>query len=259
MIDERLGVKFATMVVGSLPRPQWVRDLIEDRKAGLVSEAEADRLLDDAVPSAVHMQERAGLDFVSDGEWRRESYVKVFADSVGGFAPDLIEIEAPRGSGLAYPAVVSKLEPRRPIAADEARFLRPRTGRKVIVAVPSPYTIGRRMWSPAHSKRAYPTSEEFMEACIPIVREEIRELERLGVDAVQIDEPWLALLVDPAYREREGSRTWTGNSSSPSGASTRPCGASRTCTSRSICATPTTTESTPHRGRTTSSWAPSAT
>ena len=144
MIDERLGVMFPTIVVGSLPRPQWVRDLIEDRKAGLVSEAEADRLLDDAVPSAVHMQERAGLDFVSDGEWRRESYVKVFADSVGGFAPDLIQIEAPRGSGLAYPAVVSKLEPRRPIAADEARFLRPRTGSKIIVAVPSPYTIGRR-------------------------------------------------------------------------------------------------------------------
>ena len=204
MIDERLGVEFATVVVGSVTRPQWVRDLIEDRKAGRVGEEEADRLLDDAVPSAVHMQERAGLDFVSDGEWRRESYVKIFADSVGGFAPDLIQIEAPRGSGLAYPAVVSKLEPRRPIAADEARFLRPRTDRKVIVAVPSPYTIGRRMWSPEHSKRAYPTSEEFMEACIPIVREEIRELERLGVDAVQIDEPWLALLVDPVYREREG-------------------------------------------------------
>ena len=204
MRDERLGVMFPTMVVGSLPRPQWVRDLIEDRKAGRVSEAETDRLLDDVVPSAIHMQERAGLDFVSDGEWRRESYVKVFADAVDGFAPDLIEIETPRGSGLAYPAVVSKLEPCRPIAAAEAHFLRARTGRKTIAAVPSPYTIGRRMWSPGHSKQAYPTREEFMEACIPIVRDEILELERIGVDAVQLDDPWLALLVDPAYREREG-------------------------------------------------------
>ena len=65
------GVLFPTMVVGSLPRPQWVRDLIEDRKAGHISEAEADRLLDDAVPLAIRLQERAGLDFVSDGEWRR--------------------------------------------------------------------------------------------------------------------------------------------------------------------------------------------
>ena len=53
------GVLFPTMVVGSLPRPQWVRDLIEDRKAGHISEAEADR------PLAIRLQERAGLDFVS--------------------------------------------------------------------------------------------------------------------------------------------------------------------------------------------------
>lgn len=76
---------FPTMVVGSLPRPQWVRDLIEDRKAGHVSAQHAERLLDNAVPLAIRMQEQAGVDFVSDGEWRRESYVKVFADAVDGF------------------------------------------------------------------------------------------------------------------------------------------------------------------------------
>ena len=64
---------FPTFVVGSLPRPQWVRDLIEDRKAGLISEEDADRLLDSAVPSAIRMQERAGVDYISDGE-ERESY-----------------------------------------------------------------------------------------------------------------------------------------------------------------------------------------
>lgn len=193
----------ATMVVGSLPRPLWVRDLIEDRKAGRVGEEESNRLLDEAIPCAVHMQERAGLDFVSDGEWRRESYLKVFADAVDGFSQDLIKVETPRGSGLAYPAVVSKLKPRRAIASSEASFLRRYTDSKVIVAVPSPYTIGRRMWSPEHSRSSYHTREEFMEACIPIVRDEIRELAGLGVDAVQLDDPWLALLVDPAYRERE--------------------------------------------------------
>jgi 5-methyltetrahydropteroyltriglutamate--homocysteine methyltransferase len=72
------------MVVGSLPRPQWVRELIEDRKTGRLAREDADRLLDSAIPSAIRMQERAGLDFVSDGEWRRESYVKVFAEAVGG-------------------------------------------------------------------------------------------------------------------------------------------------------------------------------
>ena len=198
------NVLFPTMVVGSLPRPQWIRDLVEDRKAGRIGETEADGLLDSAIPSAIRMQERAGLDYVSDGEWRRESYVKVFADSVDGFRPNLISGATIGFSTLRYPAVVSTLAPRRPIAADEATFLRRHTDSKIIAAVPSPYTIGRRMWSPEHSPSAYATREEFMDACIPILRQEIQRLAALGVDAVQLDDPWLALLVDPAYREREG-------------------------------------------------------
>ena len=197
-------VLFPTMVVGSLPRPHWVRDLIEDRKAKRISNGEAERLLDDAIPSAVHMQERAGLDFLSDGEWRRESYVKVFAEAVDGFGVDLLKIPSPLDTGLPYPAVISRLVRRRAIAAGEAAFLKKHTDHKTIVAIPSPYTIGRRMWSEEHSSTAYPTREEFMEACIPIIRQEIMELAGLGVDAIQLDDPWLSLLVDPAYREREG-------------------------------------------------------
>ena len=60
---------FPTMVVGSLPRPVWIRELIEERKEGRISEADADALLDTAIPAAIRMQERAGLDFISDGEW----------------------------------------------------------------------------------------------------------------------------------------------------------------------------------------------
>jgi 5-methyltetrahydropteroyltriglutamate--homocysteine methyltransferase len=86
----------------------------------------------------------------------------------------------------------------------EAAFLREHAAARTIVAVPSPYTIGRRMWSPEHSTKAYATREEFMEACILIVRDELQALARLGVDAVQLDDPWLALLVDPSYREMEG-------------------------------------------------------
>ncbi len=198
------NVMFPTLVVGSLPRPQWVRDVIEERKAGSLDEEEATRLLDDAVPLAVRMQERAGLDFISDGEWRRESYVKVFAEAVDGFEADLVGNGGSGFSRVAYPAVVDRLTSRRSMAADEARFLRGRTDSKIVVAVPSPYTVGRRMWSPEHSRSAYPTREEFMDACIPIVRDEIRGLARLGVDAIQLDDPWLALLVDPDYRQREG-------------------------------------------------------
>jgi 5-methyltetrahydropteroyltriglutamate--homocysteine methyltransferase len=192
---------FPTFVVGSLPRPEWVRDIIEDRKAGRLDPLEADRLLDSAVPFAVRLQERAGVDYVSDGEWRRESYVKIFADRIGGFEPDVIRIE---GSPLTYPAVTSPLGGWRPIAVDEVRFLKALTRRKVIVAIPSPYTIGRRMWHPERSRRAYPTRRDFIAACVPIIRQELQALAQLGVDAVQLDDPWLALLVDPDYRRREG-------------------------------------------------------
>lgn len=60
------------------------------------------------------------------------------------------------------------------------------------------------MWHPERSRRAYPTRAEFIAACVPIVRQELQALARLGVEAVQLDDPWLALLVDPDYRRREG-------------------------------------------------------
>jgi len=82
-----------------------------------------------------------------------------------------------------YPAVVSTLVPRRQIAVGEATFLCNHTEAWTIVAVPSPYTIGRRMWSADHSTEAYSTREEFMEACIPIIRQELHELVAVRVDA----------------------------------------------------------------------------
>ena len=77
---------FPTTVIGSLPRSAWVRELILDRKDGKISEEETDDLLNPVVESALRLQERAGLDEVTDGEWRRESYVKVFADRVRGLS-----------------------------------------------------------------------------------------------------------------------------------------------------------------------------
>ena len=196
---------FPTFVVGSLPRPQWVRDLIEDRKARRITEEEADKLLDDAVPSAIRMQERAGVDYISDGEWRRESYVKVFTEAADGFTNDLVSSGGTSSfTHLYYPAVTSKISARRSMAAGEVEFIRKHTDSKIIVAIPSPYTVGRRMWSADHSTGPYPTREEFVEACVPIINEELLRLAALGVDMIQIDDPWLGLLVDPTYREKEG-------------------------------------------------------
>jgi 5-methyltetrahydropteroyltriglutamate--homocysteine methyltransferase len=187
-------------VVGSLPRPAWLRDLILFRKKGETSEEEADRRLDQAIPSALALQELAGLDEVTDGEWRRESYVKVFAERVRGFQHDLINPDSP----LPYPAAVAPIEYHRPIAVEEVEFLRARTDRRVKVALPAPYIIGRRMWHPEHSKAAYPTRESLMVACVPVLRREIEALHDAGADTVQLDDPWLSVLVDPQFRAKEG-------------------------------------------------------
>ena len=195
---------FSTFVVGSLPRPVWVRELVLERKAGCIGEAAADRLLDGAVPTAIHLQERAGLDYLSDGEWRRESYTRVMSEAVDGFENDLIPVGDPAPPNMAYPAVVSRLRRRRSLAVAEVSFLRRQTDSRIIVALPSPYVVGWRMWSAEHSRLAYPTREEFMAACTEIIRDEVRELAGLGVDAIQLDDPDMAMLVDPSYRERMG-------------------------------------------------------
>jgi 5-methyltetrahydropteroyltriglutamate--homocysteine methyltransferase len=192
---------FSTFVVGSLPRPQWVRDVIMDRKACRISYEAADRELDAAVPSAVRLQERAGLDYVSDGEWRRESYVKVFTEHVSGFDPDRMTHLI---GSLADPVVTTRIEQTGDIAAGAAGFLRRETRRKTIVALPSPYILGWRMWRADLSSAAYPAREEFMQACVPILRAEIAKLATAGIDHIQIDEPWLLMMGDPEHRERLG-------------------------------------------------------
>jgi 5-methyltetrahydropteroyltriglutamate--homocysteine methyltransferase len=179
-----------------------VLDVVEERKAGRLPPGDADALLDAAIPSAVRLQERAGLTYVSDGEWRRESYVKVFCEHVDGFE------HAPRHAivpGAAPdPCVVSEIRQREPITAAAARFLRDLTSRRTLVTLPSPFILGWRLWDPVASADAYPTRDDFMDACVPILRAELESLRDLGVDHVQIDEPWLLMLGDPAHRERYG-------------------------------------------------------
>jgi 5-methyltetrahydropteroyltriglutamate--homocysteine methyltransferase len=202
VIDLHRNTPFQTVAVGSLPRDQWVYDLVTDRREGRVSESESDRLLDRAVPAAIRMQERAGLDFVSDGEWRRLNYLDVIVDAVDGLQRGLIP---PREfSTSTLPAVVSRLRQRSPLVAHSAEFLVKHAEQKTIVSVPSPHTIGKNFWSADHSREAYGTPEECIQDVIPIIRAEIQRLGDLGVDAIQIDEPWLASLANPAFRAAEG-------------------------------------------------------
>jgi 5-methyltetrahydropteroyltriglutamate--homocysteine methyltransferase len=196
---------FPTAVIGSLPRPAWLLDLLEEYLAGRITRADWDAACDQAIPFAVALQETAGIDVISDGEWRREGYFQVFYERVAGFAPDLI-----RGRTRRWPAVVAPLHRRGPIVADGAAFLRRQTNRAIRVGLPSAYVILRRFWSPEHSVAVYPTRETFLHAVEAVLLEEAHDLLATGVDTIQFDDPMLGYFVDPAYRAQRSGHWGTG-------------------------------------------------
>ena len=189
---------FTTTVVGSMPRPQYVRDLIEEQVEGSMSSADFRRMMDSAIPYVAQMQELAGIDVISDGEWRRKSYIGVIADICSGFELSIKEV---LGQRQTWHVVTSKLEITNPgLLAREARFLKEHTERDVKVAIPSPYLIGERMWDPELSTTAYPTRRDFTESLVPVLRQELIALRDEGVAVAQIDDPHLCLFVDPKVR-----------------------------------------------------------
>jgi 5-methyltetrahydropteroyltriglutamate--homocysteine methyltransferase len=194
-----------TAVIGSLPRPAWLLDLLGDYLAGRLSRQEWDRACDQAIPFAVALQETAGIDVLSDGEWRREGYFQVFYERVEGFRPDLIP-----GRTRLWPAAVAPLRRRGPIVADGAGFLRQHTQRAVKVSLPSAYVILRRFWSPEHSAAAYPSREHFLRAVEEVLLEEGQDILAAGGDCVQFDDPMVGYFVDPKYRQQRSGHWGTG-------------------------------------------------
>lgn len=186
-------VLFPASVVGSLPRSAFVRDLLAD--SDLRSQASAAQMAA-AVRYIVALQERAGLDVVTDGEWRRKSYLGVIAELAHGF-----ELGRHPGDGRPWTIVVDRLTPKEPgFVASEVEFLRSITDRRIKVALPSPALLGERLWDPSVSARAYPRREDFVLDCVPILRREIELAVQAGADIVQIDDPHLCLFVDPDVR-----------------------------------------------------------
>lgn len=189
-------ILFPTSVVGSLPRPTYLQELIGGDAAR--SPEEYERLMDMAVQSAVALQECAGLDVLTDGEWRRKSYIGVIAELAHGF-----ELSRNPADGRPWTIVVDRLTPKQPgFIAREVAYLKRLTRRQIKATLPAPALLGERMWDPERSARAYPTRDEFVQACVPILRREVELLRQEGVAIVQIDDPHLCLFVDPEVRAR---------------------------------------------------------
>jgi 5-methyltetrahydropteroyltriglutamate--homocysteine methyltransferase len=189
------GNLFPTSVVGSLPRPAFVLDLINDRSP--LPPDQYEREMQAAIRYAVAMQEHAGIDVITDGEWWRRSYIGVIAELAHGFelgtTPD----------GRPWTVVVDKLAPKKPgFIANEVRFLKTITPRQIKSTLPSPALLGERMWNAEKSTAAYRKRDDFVRGCVPILRRELELVRDAGADIAQIDDPHLCLFVDPAVRSQ---------------------------------------------------------
>ncbi|MGY1725262.1 5-methyltetrahydropteroyltriglutamate--homocysteine methyltransferase [Blastococcus sp. SYSU DS0533] len=186
-----------TSIVGSLPQPDWLidRDRLAHQFPPRVRAAELWRIppellagaQDDATLLAIRSQEEAGLDIVTDGEIRRESYSNHFATALSG-----IDVDHPgtilnrSGKPIPVPRVVGDIRRPSPIQADDVRFLRAHTDRAVKITVPGPFTMAQQA-----QDEHYGDGRALALAYADVVREEIADLFAAGADIVQLDEPWL--------------------------------------------------------------------
>ena len=178
-----------------MPRPEFVRQIVLEGGTG--DEAADEQRLNSAVSYAASLQAASGLDVITDGEWRRASYVGVIAQLAHGFELGTSD------DGRPWTVIVDKVESKhRGIVAAEVRTLKAASDRQVKVCLPAPALLGERMWEADRSVTAYPTRREFIEAVTPILRQEAQLCVEAGAHVVQVDDPHLCLLVDAEVRQQ---------------------------------------------------------
>lgn len=186
-----------TTVVGSYPQPGWLVDhemMMANTpprvRMAKVWRLEGERLKeaqDDATRLAVHDMEEAGLDIVSDGEIRRESYFNLFATALSGIDLDQPgEMPDRTGAMIPVPRVVGPIKRLRPVQLDDYKFLRSITDRPVKMTVPGPFTM-----SQLAIDEYYKDEHALIMAYADAVNAELKDLKAAGCDVVQIDEPYL--------------------------------------------------------------------
>jgi 5-methyltetrahydropteroyltriglutamate--homocysteine methyltransferase len=194
----------ATTVVGSYPQPDWLIDRaglgrrlpprVRARELWRVPEELLEEAQDDATRLAVQDMERAGVDVVTDGEMRRESYSNRFATALDGVDLDNPGVALDRtGHENPVPRVVGPIRRARPVEVRDVEFLRSITSRRVKITVPGPFTMAQQAQNDHYSDE-----RSLALAYAGAVNEELRDLKSAGADVVQIDEPYLQARPEPA-------------------------------------------------------------
>ena len=188
---------FPTTLVGSYPQPEWLIDRkklagrfpprVRASELWRIDAAHLKEAQDDATVLAIQAQEAAGLDIVTDGEIRRESYSNRFATSLEG-----VDIDNPgtaldrSGHPNPVPRIVGKVRRKHPVEVEDLLFLKRNTSRKTKITVPGPFTMAQQA-----QNDFYGTEEEAAMDYAAAVNEEIRDLFAAGADIVQVDEPYM--------------------------------------------------------------------
>ncbi len=199
-------------VVGSLLRPEYLKEARQQWEAGQLGAADFKRIEDRAADEAVRLQEEAGLDVLTDGEMRRYAFFGHLIEALDGFDKFggwAIPFRDEQGGELVFkrPVVVEKLRWRRSMCGEECAYLRARTARPTKVTLISTQQAAA-YYDPEKSKGAYPTRDAYLADIVDFTRREVEELVRLGCTYIQIDAPQYAALLDPELREgyrRRGS------------------------------------------------------
>jgi len=193
-------------LVGSYPQPEWLIDRkrlgerlpprVRARELWRVAPEWLDEAQDDATLLAIRDQERAGLDIITDGEMRRESYSNRFATALEG-----VDIDTP-GTGMdrsgkpnIVPRVVGKIRRKHPVEVRDVQFLRANTDRKIKMTVPGAFTMAQQA-----QNLFYGDEEEMIADYAEAVNEEIKDLFAAGADIVQVDEPYMQARPDKARK-----------------------------------------------------------
>ncbi len=192
-----------TTVVGSYPQPNWLVDRqkqldrlpprIRTRDLWRVAEPWLAEAQDDATLLTIRAMEDAGVDIISDGETRRESYSNVFANALEGIDEQPAEALSRRGLPDLVPPVVGPLRRRGPVQVHEVAFLRAHTGRAIKVTVPGPFTLSMQAVN-----SYYPDARTAALAYAEVVNAEVKDLFAAGADVVQLDEPYTQARVPQA-------------------------------------------------------------
>ena len=186
-----------TTVVGSYPQPEWLVDRTLLSKSvprtrmhemWRIPEDRLEEAQNDATVVAIRDMERAGIDIVTDGEIRRESYSNRFATALEGIDADNPAMIVARTGNKTTPVprVVGKVRRARPIELSDMEFLRRNTDRAAKITLPGPFTMSQQA-----KNEFYKDEEELAMAFAEAVNEEALDLQKAGADVIQLDEPWV--------------------------------------------------------------------